>query len=180
MSTAEEIKALQTEFKDLHERSVELSDQLFRKSASDIAKDASLRLAKKELDRLYEKVSAIQLQIEKLEIIQQIEEKMKMAQAFMPIGKFAINGFKGEVGAIIIELMSALIDVRESVDDQLARLSQVTAHSRYRQFEHYKIEGFSDDQAFMLTLASVHPINWSQMAQKASQSAASASRSKRG
>ncbi|MEK7072149.1 MAG: hypothetical protein AAB969_01110 [Patescibacteria group bacterium] len=179
VSTAEKMKALEVQLQYLQKRNRELTYKLQAESSSNIAKDQSLRLAQAEFDELTEKISVIELEMEKLEIIQQIEEKMKIAKALMPIGKFAIDGFKGEVGEIISELMSALLDVRENIDGQLARLSQIKANGLFRQYAYLKGAGFNGEQAFMLTLASVHPINWSEMAQRTSQSATSASLSKR-
>lgn len=177
-SAAERLEILREEFQAMRERHRDLSYELRGQSDATIAEDESLSLAQAEYNELAEKIGSLESEMEQLEIIAPIEEKIEMIKALMPIGKFAIDGFKGEVAEILNELTKALVDLRESIDDQLARLSKINAKSRFRQFSDLQEAGFNESQAFMLTLASVHPINWSEMAQKSGNNV-SASRSKR-
>lgn len=173
MSAVQKLANLRKEYQFIDERCYIENSKLTRYTDVQISRDDDLQKIQAEFDQLSLKLRTLKLEIEQLEIIVLVEEKLDTVRSLIPVGKFAINSFRKEAGEIIGEVVKAAIDVRESIDDQLARLSQITAHGRYRQFEHYMTEGFSDEQAFMLTLASIHPINWSEMAQKGNQSVSS-------
>lgn len=162
--TAQKIEDLSNEINGLIGRYRELARSLQGLTEVEIANDMELKNIQSEFNELEQKIESMKLSLEQLQIIAPLEEKIEVIKALMPIGKFIVDGFKGEISEIINELASALIDVREGIDDQLARLSKIKAKSQFRQFSDLQEAGFNQNQAFMLTLASVHPINWSEMA----------------
>ena len=121
---------------------------------------AEREAAREEHGNLELELESLKAEMEKLEALAAIEQAVSQVKSFLPVAKYAVDSFKGEVAEILTNLVGALIDVREGLDDQLARLSQISAHSRFRQFEHYKTEGFTKEQAFMLVLAQIKPVNF--------------------
>lgn len=173
-SVADKILALEVALIAASTRYKILGIQLSKHSDTVITEDESLSTAKAEFDRLPEKIKALQLEIKQLQICGKIEEVMNMAKAFMPVAKFAIEGYKGEITEIIHELIKTSIDVYEGLDDQLARLSEITARSRFRQFEQYHDAGFSKEHAFTLVLASIKSVNFTEVIKDAQRAVASA------
>ena len=147
----EECNAIDIDYEELREKSRDILLPMDERVA-----------AREEYERLGDKFKSLKVEMEKLEMLATIEAMVNQVKAFLLVGKYAIDSFNGEVVEILTNLASTLIDVREGLDDQLARLSQILAHSRFRQFEHYKMEGFTKEQAFMLVLSGIKPVTLSE------------------
>ncbi|MDO8669501.1 MAG: hypothetical protein Q7K65_04365 [Candidatus Buchananbacteria bacterium] len=161
-----------------------LRENILRKRvlAHDLAGMPPDDATKAEIESLTKAIESVEQKIELLEVVQMIEKKVEsisgIAKTLMPVGKTIIDGFKGDISEITKELVSALADVTENLDDQFARLSQITAHSRFRKLEQYVTEGFSKEQAFLLVLSEVKPVNLAEI-MSSGQNAASSARKRK-
>ena len=170
VSSQEKMRELQQQVNNLDAYEEELRTEI--RGFLDSPKE--LEATKAELLSIRKESKLLQAEMVKLESAVEIENALEKFKVYLPVGKYAIDSFKGEVSEVIGELMSALLDVHNSLEPQLARFSKDKAQSQFRQFSDLQAVGFNKQQAFMLTMASIHPINWSEMARQSSQNVAAA------
>ena len=169
---------------ELGEQEDEISSHLYeiiaqyRSGIGELSEQELTELGEKR-DDLSNQLESLKAEIEKFQVLAAIEATVNQFKSFLPVAKYAIDSFKGEVAEILTNLVSALIDVREGLDEPLARLSKLNAHDLYRKFTDHQEAGFSKEQAFTLVLAGIKPVNFSEVVSKSATSGVEAAARKR-
>ncbi len=104
------------------------------------------------------------------EIMETVSTVLGQADAFLAAGEGIVKTAKPTIAKALKLLLKAGIDIRKEMEEELAELSKIKAQTLYRDYKNYTKVGFGKTEAFKLILASIKPINFSEMLSKASSS----------
>lgn len=104
------------------------------------------------------------------EAIENIDIYVAAGQLLLDNGKEIVQKCRPLLAGVVKELIKLGIDLEGDIKPQLMALSLLKAKSRFRDYQNYKKAGFSATQAFVLVLASIKPINFSEILSSASKS----------
>lgn len=85
------------------------------------------------------------------------------ADEYLDIGESIVKGAKPTVVRALKLALNTILDVGDDLEPEMTRLSTVTSKSKWRNYQNYTNAGFTAEQAFSLVLASVKPVNFTEM-----------------
>jgi len=88
------------------------------------------------------------------------------ADEFLDLGEDALKSAKPTVVRALKLLLNTALDIGDDLEKELNRLSAMTAKNKWRAYQNYVKFGFTAEQAFSLVLASVKPVNFTEMLNK--------------
>lgn len=101
------------------------------------------------------------------EIVETVGDVIDQADAYLAAGEGIAKTIKPAVAKALKLLMKTGIDIRKEMEKELAELSKIKAQALYRDYRNYTKAGFRKTEAFKLILASIKPINFSEILSKA-------------
>ncbi len=104
------------------------------------------------------------------EIMETVGDVIGQADTYLTAGEGIVEAAKPAITKALKLLARTGIDVRKEMEKELAELSKIKAQALYRDYKNYANAGFGKTEAFKLVLASIKPINFSEMLSKASSS----------
>lgn len=113
-----------------------------------------MKLDKEELQKIMETVGTV----------------LGQADVFLAAGEEIVETAKPAIAKALKLLLKAGIDIRKEMEKELAELSKIKTQALYRDYKNYAQAGFGKTESFKLVLASIKPINFSEMLSKASSS----------
>lgn len=111
------------------------------------------------------------------ELMEELSETLKSADVYLEVGDKAIESLRPVVSRALRILLKALIETHKDLEPELAVSSFLGAKAKRRDFTNYVKAGFTKEQAFSLVLASIKPINFTEVL-KGVNSSRSSSKSK--
>ena len=91
------------------------------------------------------------------DLVKNADSHVAMVKALLPVATMVIDKYKPLAVQVIKVLFRKLIDVREEMEPESAKLSVMRAECAYRNFSSYHKSGFTRKEAFALVLASIKP-----------------------
>ncbi|MDP3999103.1 MAG: hypothetical protein Q8P76_00725 [bacterium] len=91
---------------------------------------------------------------------------LAQADEYLDLGEGMVKGAKPTVVRALKLVLNTALDVGDDLGPELARLSAMTAKNKRRAYTDYAAAGFTAEQAFSLVLASVKPVNFTEMLNK--------------
>ena len=107
-----------------------------------------------------EKIETIAAEMKFVENYVEIDEAIATVKKYLPVGKYAIENACGEVVALLSILLGAFNNLRQGLEKELDRSSDLGARAKKRNYDNLIKVGFSEIQAFQIILAEIKPLGF--------------------
>jgi hypothetical protein len=110
--------------------------------------------------KIEEEFGAINAEMEFVENYVEIDEAIATVKKYLPIGKYAIDNASGEVLALLSLLLGTFNNLRQGLEKELDRSSDLGAKAKKRDYNNLIKAGFKEHQAFQIILAEIKPLGF--------------------
>lgn len=143
MSTTDQIKVVEQKLQELGEK-------------RDSLRFTADPTTKKEKEKIEKEMEGLGKQLEKLEVLKEIEDNVAKAKEYLPFIQEIIANYKGDASEIVKYLFNLFLDLAEELKEERKRVLKFKATGLYLYYKELRDAGFNKKEAFQTILSQGH------------------------